>query len=152
MSHNASALAQESATRIPKWKDLGSLRLPCPGTDEPMATCTVQGVRRGDERGDNSCWVKLRVPTPHESEEGWLPVSFCFLGVFRFFLVTAITSVEGTFHCVFFFLGTLWPGKAPVEEVSLSSNRYQGSVYGHTLLPSVHSSEPGVGIRSCPAF
>ena len=45
--HNASALAQESATCIPKWKDLGPLRLPCPGTDEPTATCTVPGVRRG---------------------------------------------------------------------------------------------------------
>ena len=30
--HNASALAQEPATRIPKRKDLGPLRLPCPGT------------------------------------------------------------------------------------------------------------------------
>ena len=30
VSHNASALAQEAATRIPKWKDLGPLRLPCP--------------------------------------------------------------------------------------------------------------------------
>ena len=45
--HHASALAQESATRIPKWKDLGPLRLPCPGTDEPMATCTVWEVQRG---------------------------------------------------------------------------------------------------------
>ena len=34
MLHGASALAQESATRIPKWKDLGPLRLPGPGADE----------------------------------------------------------------------------------------------------------------------
>ena len=45
VSHNASALAQESA--IPNWKDLAPLRLPCPWTDEPMATCAVQGVWRG---------------------------------------------------------------------------------------------------------
>ena len=45
--HNAPAWAQESATRIPKWKDLGPLRLPCPWTDEPMATCAVQVVWRG---------------------------------------------------------------------------------------------------------
>ena len=31
-------------------------------------------------------------------------MSFCFFGeFFRFFLVTAVTSVEGTFHSVFFF-------------------------------------------------
>ena len=36
--HHASALAQEPAPRIPKWKDLGPLRLPCPGTDEPRGT------------------------------------------------------------------------------------------------------------------
>ena len=39
--HHASALARESATRTPKWKDLGPLRLPSPWTDEPMATCAV---------------------------------------------------------------------------------------------------------------
>ena len=47
VSHSASALAQEAATRVPKWKDLGPLRLPSPWTDEPMATCAVWGVWRG---------------------------------------------------------------------------------------------------------
>ena len=72
VSHNASALAQESTTRIPKWKDLGPVRLPCPGqrhdlrtvscrtrlyfiregscdlaTDEPMAHVAIRKVRRG---------------------------------------------------------------------------------------------------------
>ena len=40
-------------------------------------------------------------------------MSLCFLGLF---FVTAITSVEGTCHCVFFFFfgrRLFWPGKAP---------------------------------------
>ena len=37
--HNASALAHESATLLPKWKDLGPLRLPCPRQRQEL--CSV---------------------------------------------------------------------------------------------------------------
>ena len=35
---------------------------------------------------------------------------------------------------------------------SRATNRYQRSLFRHTLQQSVHFSEPSVGIRSCPAF
>ena len=95
--HNAPAWAQESATRVPKWKDLGPLRLPCPRTAPGAPQRFVQntpvlhagrilrlGDRRADgdvrrvggsardERSDNSCWGKLLVLAPHESEESCL--------------------------------------------------------------------------------
>ena len=61
-----------------------------------------------DERCDKSCWRKLRVLTPHKSEESCLWVFF--LGeFFRFFLVTAVTSAGGTFHS-FFLGGDSWQG------------------------------------------
>ena len=77
--HHASALAQESATHVLKWKDLGPLRLPCPSSVKSSAAfgakhaCTSYGkdlatwdrradgdLRRlgglaRDERSDNSC-------------------------------------------------------------------------------------------------
>ena len=95
--HNASAWAQKSATRIPKWKDLGPLRLPRPRTASGAPQRVVQktpvlhagrilrlGDRRADgdvhrvgcsardERSDNSCWGKLLVLAPRESEESCL--------------------------------------------------------------------------------
>ena len=69
MLHSASALAQDSATRIPKWKDLGR---PAPAlSQDRRADGDVRrlGGPARDERSDNSCWRKLRVLTPHESEE-----------------------------------------------------------------------------------
>ena len=59
-----------------------------------MATCAVRGGLARDERSDNSCLRKLRVPTPHESEESYL----CFFLSFSIFLVGVVTSVAGTFH------------------------------------------------------
>ena len=46
MLHHGSALAQESATRIPRRKDLGPLRLPCPGQTSRWRRAP-SGVRRG---------------------------------------------------------------------------------------------------------
>ena len=47
MFHSASALARASATHIPKWNDLGPLRLPSPGADVPKAMRAPSESRRG---------------------------------------------------------------------------------------------------------
>ena len=97
--HSASALAQESAICS---QTMEGSRPAAPAlSQDRRADGDVRrpGGSARDERSDNSCWRKLRVLTPHESEESSLRV-FVLLGVFRFFLVTAFTSAEGTFHSV----------------------------------------------------
>ena len=54
--------------RIPKWKDLGPLSVDRRADGDVRR---LGGLVR-DERSDNSCWRKLRVLTPHESEDSCL--------------------------------------------------------------------------------
>ena len=50
MLHDTSASARALTTRVPTGNDIGPLRLPDPGADEPEVMCAFRGARRGGER------------------------------------------------------------------------------------------------------
>ena len=84
--------------KTPFWCTRISARCACPVPKQTSGKpCAPSGSSARDERRDNSCWRKLRVLTPHESEESYLWV-FRFFGVFSiFFHVRATTSVDNVF-------------------------------------------------------